>query len=166
MKTVPRSRRFGWALLVVAPALFLVSCDSSDSSGPTPASSSPSTTFSSPSNSSSNAAAEACADAAELKSSVQTLSEVEPLQDGLNALEAASADTKAALDTAVASVTAELDPAVEQVRTAFTAVQTAMNGLTADNLADKAPAIATALRGLDTALRSLAATLSQECPDS
>ena len=81
-------------------------------------------------------------------------------------MEAASADAKAALDTAVASVTAELDPAVEQVKTEFTAVQTSMNGLTADNFADNAPAIATALQGLEGALRSLAATLSEECPES
>jgi hypothetical protein len=151
MKTLQHPRRLGGALLlVVATGAFLVGC------GPaTPASSSSST-----------AAATACADAAELKSSVQTLAEVKPLQDGLNALEDAAADTKAALDTSVASATAALQPAVDQVKSEFAAVQTAMDGLSADNLSEKGPAIGTALRGLRTALSSLGTTLSQECPAS
>ena len=156
MKTVQRSRRFGWALLVAAAGVLLVGCSSGGSGGSvTPASPTPSV-----------AAAAACADAAELKSSVQTLAEVEPLQDGLNALEAASSDAKSALDTAVDSATAELQPAVDEVKTEFSSVQTAMDGLTTENLREKAPELATALRGLKTSLSSLAATLSQECPES
>jgi hypothetical protein len=146
----------GCALLVVAATgAFLVGCGQTDSSGPaTPAPSSSST-----------AVATACADTAELKSSVQALSEVKPLQDGLNALEAASADTKAALDASIASATTALQPAVDQVKSEFAAVQTAMDGLSADNVREKGPAIGTALRGLRTALSSLGTTLSEECPD-
>jgi len=142
----------------MAAGLFLASCGSSDSSEAT-------TTPDSSSASATAAAAEGCTDVAALKSSVQTLTDIEPLQDGLNALEAALADTKAALDTAIASVTAELQPPVEQLETAFTAVQTAADGLTTDNLKEKAPGIVTALRGLETALTSLATTLTQECPE-
>lgn len=155
MKTVQRPRRFGWALLVVAVGMLPVGCSSTEPSG--------SSTLVSPSPSADAAAA--CADAAELKSSVQTLAGVEPLQDGLNALEAASSDTKAALETAVASVTAELQPVVDQVKTEITSVQTAMDGLTTDNLTEKAPELATALRRLKISLSSLAATLSQKCPE-
>jgi hypothetical protein len=103
---------------------------------------------------------------AALKSSVQTLTDIEPLQDGLNALEAAVADTKAALDTAVASVTAELQSAVQLVQTKFEAVQTALEGVTSDNFREEAPAIGAALRSLGTAMTSLATTVSQECPES
>lgn len=73
---------------------------------------------------------------------------------------------KTALESTLASVTAELKPEVEQVKTDFAAVPTATAGLTTDNLREKAPAIATALRGLDTALSSLTSTLSQNCPTS
>ncbi|MFB2599225.1 hypothetical protein ACEXQE_15635 [Herbiconiux sp. P17] len=155
-RATQRNRGLGWAVLVMAAGALLVGCSSTSPSEPTtPTPSSPSTDT-----------AAACTDAAELKSSVQALTEVEPLQDGLDALEAASAETKADVDTAVASVSGELRPAVEQVKTDFAAVQTAMNGLTTDTLQEKAPEIVTALRSLKTALSSLGTTLSQECPES
>lgn len=154
MNTFPYARRFGWALVVVAAGVCLVGCSPNDSGGST-----------APASPTLSATAAACSDAAELRSSVQTLTEVEPLQDGLNELEAASDDTRAALEDTVASVTAELRPAVEQVATEFAAVQTALQGVTTENLRQQAPSIATALRGLETALSSLAETLSQECPE-
>ena len=159
MRQIQRCQRFGPVLLAIAVGLFLASCGSSDSSEAT----------STPDSSSASApatAAEGCTDVAALKSSVQTLTDIEPLQDGLNALEAALADSRAALETAVASVTEALQPSVEQVETAFTAVETAADGLTTDNLKEKAPDIVTALRGLKTALTSLAAMLAQDCPEA
>ncbi|WP_322938389.1 hypothetical protein [Nocardioides bizhenqiangii] len=159
MGPAQRSRRFGSALLAVVAGVFLASCGSSDPSDTT-------TTADSSSPFATATAAAGCTDVAALKSAVQTLTDIEPLQDGLNALEAALADTNTALDTAVASVSAELQPAVGQLETAFAAVQTAADGLTTDNLKEKAPGIVTALRGLETALTSLTATLSQECPES
>ena len=133
MRTTQRSRTFGSPLLALVVAMFLVGCGSGDPSGstPTPSSSSPSATAE---------VAAGCADVAALKSSAQTLSDVEPLQDGLNALEAAITDTKTTLDTAVGSVAAELQPAVQQVQTQFAAVQAAANGLTTDNLRGRPPA--------------------------
>jgi hypothetical protein len=163
MRTTQRSRTFGSTLLAVVVGVSLVACGSGDPSGstPTPSASSPSV-----SPSATAEVAPGCADVAALKSSAQTLSDVEPLQDGLNALEAAITDTKTSLETAVVSVTAELQPAVQQVKTQFAAVQTAADGLTTDNLREKAPGVVTALRGLETALTSLTATLTQECPGS
>ena len=67
----------------------------------------------------------ACADAAALRSSLEALTKVEPLQDGLTALNAAMADVKTSLDTAVASASAAITPDVEQVRTAFADLQAA-----------------------------------------
>ena len=66
--------------------------------------------------------------------------------------------------TVLASVSAELQPVVEQVGTAFGAVQTASDGLTAETLTEQAPEIVAALQSLKTALAALAATLSQDCP--
>jgi predicted nucleic acid-binding Zn-ribbon protein len=103
---------------------------------------------------------------AALKSSMQALSDIEPLQDGLDALEAAVADAKTALDAAAASITAELQPAVQQVQTAFEALQTAVDGLNQDNLREQAPAIGAALQGLAAAVTSLTTSATQACPDS
>jgi hypothetical protein len=145
----------------LAAVVLLVSCGGSSDSGGASAtanSSAPAETTA--------AAAAGCADVAALESSVQALTDVEPLQDGFTALEAAVADTKTALDAAVASATAELQPAVEDVKTQFAAVQTAASGVTTDNIKQKAPAISAALRSLGTATTALATTLTQECPAS
>jgi hypothetical protein len=76
------------------------------------------------------------------------------------------ADVKTSLDTAVASASAAITPDVEQVRTAFADLQTAVSGLTADSLREKVPSIRTALRQLGTATTALGATLSQGCAAS
>ena len=158
---VQRTPRWGSALLAVAAGMFLVSCgDSSSSSESSTTASSSSTSANTPS------APAGCADLAALQASAQTLTGIEPLHEGTNALEAALADTKAALDTVLASVSADLQPALEGVGTAFDAVQTASDGLTAETLREQAPGIVAALQGLNTALTALGATLSQECPES
>lgn len=88
------------------------------------------------------------------------------MQDGLDSLKAALAHTKTALGTAQAAGSEKLQPAVEQVQTAFAAVQAASDGLTAETLPDRAPAIASALRGLKASLDPLSAALTRECPKS
>jgi hypothetical protein len=79
---------------------------------------------------------------------------------------AAIADVKTKLDAAVASAGADLQPAVEQVKTAFTAIQTAASGVTTENLRQKAPAINMAIQQLGTPTASLATMLTQRCPGS
>ncbi|MFG1622618.1 hypothetical protein [Kribbella sp. NPDC049227] len=105
-----------------------------------------------------------CAALSALKSSLDTLGNVKPVQDGLNALTTAMAGVKTSLGAAAASASATLQPAVEGVRTAFSELETAASGLSADNLKQKAPAISTALRQVGTAASSLATTLTQSCP--
>ncbi len=87
-------------------------------------------------------------------------------RNGVAALESALADVKTKLDAAAASASSALKPDVDQVKTAFTALQRAATGLNKDNLAEKAPAIRTALTQLATATKALASTLSQNCPAS
>ena len=94
------------------------------------------------------------------------LEKVNVRQNGVAALESALADVKTKLDAATASASGALQPEVEQVKTAFTALQRATTGLNKDNLAEKAPAIRTALTQLATATKALASTLSQTCPAS
>ena len=145
-------------VLAAVALLFLASCGSSSPSGSsatTSPASTPATTAT---------PRPGCADVAALKSSLDALTKIQPLQDGLTALNVAIADVKTKLDAAAASAGADLQPAVAQVKTAFTALQTAMTGVTTDNLRQKAPAISTALQQLGTSAASLATTLTQKCP--
>jgi phage-related protein len=108
----------------------------------------------------------ACADVAALKSSLQALTEVKPAEDGLTALTTAIAEVKTNLDKAEASASPTLQPSVQQVKTAFADLQTAASGTTADNLRQKVPAIAAAMKQVATATQALSSTLSQSCPGS
>lgn len=108
----------------------------------------------------------ACADVAALRTSLQALTKVRPLQDGVTALNTAIANVKTSLDVAEASAPAALQPAVAQVKTAFATLQTAVSGLTTDNLSQKAPSIIAALTQVGTATAALGTTLTQSCPGS
>lgn len=107
-----------------------------------------------------------CAAGAELKASLDALTNVKPLQDGLTALNTAMADVKTSLGAALASASAALRPAVESVRAAFAELETAASGLSADTFRQKAPAINSALRQVGTAASSFGTTLTQSCPGS
>lgn len=108
----------------------------------------------------------ACAAASALKSSLDDLANVKPLQDGLTALSTATANVKTSLGAAAAAASAALQPAVEGVKSAFSQLETAANGLSADNLRQKAPQINSALKQVGTAATAFATTLKQSCPGS
>ncbi len=112
------------------------------------------------------ASAAACADVAELKSSLEALTKVKPAEDGVPALKTAIANVKTNLAPAQASASEALQPSVEQVKTAFADLQTAAGGLTKDNLKEKAPDIVTAMKQLRTATAALSSTLTDSCPGS
>ena len=162
------ARRFASsAVAAVALLCALTSCGGS--SAPSDASShaaAASTTAASSYPSPSGAATEACADVAALKSSLDALTKVKPLQDGAPALTTAIDNVKANLDKAQASASEALQPDVQQVKTAFAQLQTAASGLTASNLKEKAPAIATALAQVAAATKALSATMAEACPGS
>jgi hypothetical protein len=107
-----------------------------------------------------------CADLGALKTSLSALTQIKPLQDGLNALNAAVATVKTNLATAAASVSSDIQPQVAAVQTAFSGLQSALSGVTASNLAQSAPAVATALIQVGTATAALTTTLSEKCPGS
>jgi hypothetical protein len=89
---------------------------------------------------------------------------VRPAEDGVTALKTAIANVKTNLDKAEASASPVLQPDVEQVKTAFAALQTAASDLTADNFKQKAPSIASAMKQLATSTKALSSTLTQSCP--
>ena len=156
-----RARRSASAAVAAAALLcVLASCSTSSTPSQT---SSPTTTTAATTTA---ALATACADAAALKSSLEALTQVKPLQDGLTALNTAIANVKTNLGVAAASASAVLQPAVDQVKTAFAGLQTAASGLTADNLKEKAPSITSAITQIGTATTALATTLTQNCPGS
>jgi hypothetical protein len=87
-------------------------------------------------------------------------------EDGVNGLTTAIADVKTNLDKAQASASPALQPKVQEVKTAFAELQTAASGTTADNLRQKAPAIAAAMKQVAAATEALRTTLTESCPGS
>jgi len=142
-------------LAVVTMLLLAVACSSSDGSG---------TDSSTPAATSASAAVDGCAELAALETSLEALSNVEPLQDGLNALESALADSKTKLTAAASAASETLRPSVEDVQTAIDQLQSALQGVTSSDLAASATAIGTALAGVGSAATNLKSTLSQDCP--
>ena len=112
------------------------------------------------------APAAACADVAELKSSLEALTKVKPAEDGVPALKSAIADVRTDLQSAEASVSEALQPSVEQVKIAFGNLQTAAADLTTDNLREKAPGIRAAMMEVRTATAALSSKLTESCPGS
>ncbi len=105
-----------------------------------------------------------CAEAASLKASVTTLTKVEPLNDGLDALKAAAADVKTDLDATVSAVSSELQPSVDEVKTAFGELESTLGGISdAGSLGAAATRIGTELTQLGTALTGLSTAIDQDC---
>ena len=121
---------------------------------------------SSPESQPSPPATAACEDVEALKSSLEALIKVRPAEDGLTALTTAIANVKASLDKAQASASPALQPSVQQVKKAFDEWQTAASGVTADDLRQKAPAIASAIKEVATATRALSTKVAESCPGS
>ena len=159
-----RGRPASAAFAAVALLCVLTSCGTSSSqSQPSPPATTAAATTSPPTT---DATAAACEDIEALKSSLDALTKVRPAEDGLTALTTAIADVKTSLDKAEASASPALQPSVQEVKTAFGELQTAASGLTGDNLRQKAPAIAAALKQVGAATRELSTKLSESCPGS
>jgi hypothetical protein len=164
MRLVRARRSASAAIAAVALLCVLGSCGTSSTpsqtSPPTPAA--PASTATAPTTAAPTAAA--CEDVAALRSSLEALTKVKPAEDGVAALKTAIANVKTNLDAAEASASPVLQPSVEQVKTAFADLQTAVSGLTADNFRQKAPSIASAMKQVGTAKEALSSTLTQSCP--
>ncbi len=87
-----------------------------------------------------------------------------PGEDGVRALTTAIGDVKTNLDKAEASASPALQPDVQQVKAAFAELETAASGMTADNLRQKVPAIAVAMKQVASATEGLRSTLAESCP--
>lgn len=107
---------------------------------------------------------QACDDAAELRSSLEALTEVKPLEDGVPAVKTAIDDVRTDLTAAEASASDALRPSVDQVKVAFGDLQTAAAGLTPENRREKAPEIVAALAQVRTTTQAFATTVRERCP--
>jgi CHASE3 domain sensor protein len=110
------------------------------------------------------AASQGCAELATLKDSLTALTQVEPVQDGLTALQSSVATVKTDLQSAASAVSEELKPSVDQVQSSFDQLENALQGVTANNLAASATEIGTALTAVGTALTDLKSELAEKCP--
>ena len=97
--------RWSWArttpLILVVLLVAAAGCSSDDDGG---------------GGSSTSAAPTGCSEAAALKDSVTALTQVSPVNDGLDALKSAAADVKTDLDATVSAVSSELQPSVDEVK--------------------------------------------------
>ena len=121
------------------------------------------TSESTPSPSPSASATPDCENASALEDSLQGLKGVDVQKDGVEALTGAVADVANDLDAAVSSASSALQPSIDQVKTAFTALQTSLDGLTVDNLRQKAPSIKAALTQVEAAATGLASAVTDSC---
>jgi predicted trehalose synthase len=104
-----------------------------------------------------------CAELATLRGSLTALTQVEPVNDGLDALESSVATVKTDLQNAATAVSDALEPSVDQVQSSFDQLEDALQGVTADNLAASATEIGTALTAVGTALTDLESELTDTC---
>ena len=113
---------------------------------------------------SSAAAPPGCAEAASLKDSATALTEISPVDDGLDALKSAAADVKTDLDATVSAVSSELQPSVDEVKSAFDDLESTLGGISdAASLGAAATEVGTQLTQLGTALTGLSTAIDQDC---
>ena len=154
MHHVMRSRILVLPLMAVVLALAASGCSDSDdgSGGTTPAATG------------GTAATSGCDEVNALKDSLTSLTEVDLVGEGTEALESAASDVKTDLDAAVLAVGAELQPAVDEVKTSFDDLETALQGVSsAGGLGAAATEVGNALAELGTALTGLTSEISQTC---
>ena len=105
-----------------------------------------------------------CDEVNALKSSLTALTQVNPVSDGTDALRSAAAEVKTNLDAAESAVASDLKPAVDQVRTAFGDLETALQGVSSGGgLGAAAGDVVQALTKLGSALTALSSEISTRC---
>lgn len=143
-----RLKSLGISSFVVVLMAATVGCSSDDGDG----------------GASSAAAPPGCAEAASLKDSVTTLTEVNPVDDGLDALKGAAADVMTDLDATVSAVSSELQPSVDEVKSAFDDLESTLGGISdAASLGSAATEVGKELTQLGTALTGLSSAIDQDC---
>ena len=113
---------------------------------------------------SSDSESSGCDEVHALQDSLTALTQVNPLSDGTEALKTAATQVRTDLDAAVSAVSSELKPSVDQVKTAFDGLESAIAGVSSGGgIGEAATAVSTSLTQLGTALTGLTAEVGQIC---
>lgn len=154
MHHVMRSRILALPLIAIVLALAATGCsDSDDGSGGTTTAATGGT-----------AATSGCDEVSALKDSLTTLTGIDPVNDGTDALQSAASDVKTDLAAAASAVGSDLQPAVGEVQAGFDELETALQGISsAGGLGAAATEIGTALAKLGTALTDLTSEIGEYC---
>ena len=106
----------------------------------------------------------ACEEVNALKDSLTTLTQIEPVDDGMDALESATAEVKTDLEAAASAVASDLQPSVDEVQTAFDELETTLEGISSEGgLGAAATEVGNALTELGTASEDLSAEIGERC---
>jgi hypothetical protein len=145
-------------LLLVMVCLVAAACGGSgdDTSGAAPATTTTAAT-------STTAASQACADAADLKASVDELDQLDPAQAGKAGIQAALDKVQANLAALRGSATGQWGSQLTELDAAVQALKTTIAGVDGNSLLSAVPTIVSDLKRIDTAWTALQQQIDQDC---
>jgi hypothetical protein len=163
MRRVTAIRPSRWQTVAVAAgaALLAAACGSSG----TPSSgSSPSTTSAAPSSAAPSPTSALCQDAAALRASIHTLTDVNVGQGMGDEIKSDLADVKAKLNTLTTQAHGQWQTQTSALSASLDKVQTAVSNLTSNPSASTVSATVTALREVSASAGSLLSAIGTKCP--
>ena len=108
--------------------------------------------------------ASGCEEVNALKDSLTSLTQIEPVADGVDALKSAAVEVKTDLETAASAVSSELQPSVDEVQAAFDELETTIEGISSEGgVGGAASEVGSALENLGSALTSLSTEIRDGC---
>ncbi len=159
--TAIRPPRWQTVAVAAAAALLAAACGSSG----TPAGgSSPSTTSAAPSSAAPSPASAVCQDAAALRASTDTLTQVNVGQGMGDEIKSDLADVKAKLNTLIAQAHGQWQTQTSALSASLDKLQTAVSNLTSNPSASTVSATVSALRRVSASAGSLLSAIGTTCP--
>lgn len=159
------SHRWAIAMATVAAGLLLAGCSSSSSSSPSSPSPVPTpvanTFVATPATPSASSAV--CQAAADLRASVDTLLHIHISKGTADEIKSDLANVEAKFKALTAALHGEFKAQTDAVRSALSALKTAVSNLTAHFSASAVTGVATAASGVAAAVSSLLASLAPQC---
>jgi hypothetical protein len=146
-------------LLLALVCLAAAACGGSGDDSPSAA---PATTSTAASGTT-TAASPACADAAELRASLDELDQLDPPQAGKAGTVAALQKVRDSLTKLKSSARSEWGPQVNELDEAVNAFQATISGVSGDSLLSDLPTIVSDLERIDTAWKALDQQITQTC---
>ena len=109
-------------------------------------------------------AASGCEEVNALEDSLTSLTQIEPVDDGMDALESAVAEVGTDLEAAASAVSSDLQPSVDEVQSSFDELETTLEDISSEGgLGAAATEVGNALTQIGTALEDLSAEIGERC---